>query len=60
MRLSSKIVPLMSHDVRISTWMVGSTERTSRQTLIPLPSGSRVEDGDVGFQRRDPALRLEG
>ena len=30
-----------SYDVRISALMDGSTERTSRQTSMPVPSGSR-------------------
>ena len=40
--------------------MVGSTARTARQTSMPEPSGSRrVEDGDVGAQRRDPVRRID-
>ena len=41
--------------------MVGSTDRTSRQTSMPEPSGQPgVEDGDVGAQRGDPACGLLG
>jgi hypothetical protein len=48
-----------SYDVRIRQAIFGSTDRTSRQTSTPLPSGSRPSrNSHVGPQRRYPPGRL--